>query len=183
MDVELTPGAEFKALARRIREVSPELRKEMNRAARTATAPTEKALKAAVLGLDSKGVSGGGGRARLEHARSRSKTGKVPKSGGGGLRKNTAKGITRKITYRGYRVGVRIRADTKYLPADQKTMPKAMNRGKVRHPAGWGANRGSVWVNQSFTPVGWFDRTMKTHGPKVVKEIDQAARKVLNQLR
>lgn len=182
MDAELIPGAEFKALARRIREVSPEVRKEMNRAARTATAPAEKQLKAAVLGIASKGVAGGGGRSRLEHARSRSKTGKVPASGGGGLRRNTAKGITRKITYSGYRIGVRIRSDTKYLPADQKTLPKAMNKGKVRHPAGWGNNRGSVWVNQTFTPAGWFDKTMKSFGPKVTRDLDVAARKALNTL-
>lgn len=183
MDAELVPGSEFKALAARIREVSPEIRKEMNKAARSATAPAEKALKDAVMGITSKGVAGGGGRQRLEHARSRSKTGKVPASGGGGLRRNTAKGITRKITYSGFRVGVQIRSDTKYLPESQHTLPKAMNRGKVRHPAGWGANRGSVWVNQSFSPVGWFDRTMRQYGPKVTAEIDKAARKALNTLK
>jgi hypothetical protein len=62
-------------------------------------------------------------------------------------------------------------------------MPKAMNRGKVRHPTGWGNNRGSVWVNQSFSPAGWFDKTMKIYGPKVTSELDQAARSVLNRLK
>jgi hypothetical protein len=183
MDAELRQdGHAFDELARRIREAPATLRKEINAGIRGATKPAETALKAAVLGLESAGKSGGGSRQRIEHARSRSRNGTVRGGQKHGLRAGIAKGITRKITYTGSRAGVRLRADAKYLPDSQKVLVKATNRGKIRHPAGWGANRGSVWVDQTFTPKGWFDETMKQEGPAIRNKIQEIAIKALEQL-
>lgn len=177
MDVSITPGAEFQQLRTRLRGAPATIRKELNRAIRAATAPAEADLKRAVLSLDSKGTRGGGGKQRGDASRARSKTGRLV--GHTGLRRNVAKGITRKITYTGTRGGVRIRVDSKYLPESQKSLVRYMNSGKsFRHPV----MGGNTWVSQQFTPKGWFDDTMKRHAPKVRQEIQNAARRALEQL-
>lgn len=182
MDLELRQqGAGFRQLAARIKDVPPDLRKELNRGLRDDTRPLEDALKAAVMGLESKGTSGGGSRQRIEHARSQSKVGKVTGQAHG-LRQRIAKGITRKISFSGFHMGVRIRADAKYLPASQRPLIRATNKGKVRHPAGWGRNRGSVWVDQTFSPPGWFDDTLHDLGPATLQRIEDRARDILNTL-
>jgi hypothetical protein len=182
-DLELRErGHQFRALAERIREVPKDVRKELNRGLRDDTKPAEQALKEAVLGLNSAGKSGGGSRARLEHTRSRSRTGNVPRGQAHGLRARIAKGITRKISFTGSRMGVRIRADGKYLPENQRSLIRGTNKGKVRHPAGWGRNRGSVWVEQTFTPERWFDNTMRSEGPAALRRIEERARRVLESL-
>lgn len=183
MDAELHQvGHAFNELAARIREAPKELRKEVNAGIRAATKPAEQALKDAVLGIESAGKSGGGSRQRLEHTRSRSKNGVVRGGQKHGLRARIAKGVTRKITFTGTKSGVRIRADSKYLPASQKVLVKATNKGKIRHPAGWGSNRGSVWVDQTFTPARWFDDTMKREGPAIRDKIQQVATSAIERL-
>lgn len=178
MDVELIPGSEFVQLAARLRAAPPELRKEMSRAVKQATEPAETDLKAAVMGVESKATKGGGGKQRSAYLASRSRTGKLPRHTG--LRKNVARGITRKITYSGSRIGVRVRADFKYLPADQAKLGKLMNSGKrFRHPV---MGDKEVWVNQQFTPDHWFDNTMKKYAPRLRAEINAAARRVFSKL-
>lgn len=180
MNVEIRPGAEFQALARKIRGAPAAIRKEMNQAVKTATAPAERDLKAAVMALDSKGVYGGGSGQRSRHSASRSKTGKSPLPKNTGLRKNIAKGITRKITYSGYRIGVRVRADGKYLPYSQQVLIKRTNDGKpFRHPV---MGNTDAWVTQQFTPARWFDDTMRKHQARIQKEIAAAATRALSQL-
>jgi hypothetical protein len=179
-EVRLIPGAEFRALAPKMRKAPKEVRKAVNLGIRQATKPAETALKAAVNGLESAAARGGGSRQRLEHARSRSKSKKFNGTLGAkhGLRRNIAKGVTRKITYTGKTQGVRIRADAKYLPDAQRVLVKATNRGKVRHPV-YGSD---TWVDQSFSPPGWFDNTMATEGPIVRDKIATVARSAMDQL-
>lgn len=182
-DLELQEhGHQFRALAARIREVPKELRKELNAGLRQDTRPLEDSLKDAVLGLNSAGSSGGGSRQRIEHTRSRSRTGNAPRGQAHGLRSRIAKGITRKISFTGSRMGVRIRADGKYLPQNQRSLIQGTNKGHIRHPAGWGRNRGSVWVDQEFTPKGWFDKTLRAEGPAALRRIEDRARAVLARL-
>lgn len=181
VDAEFRPGSDFQRVAARLRGAPAEIRKDLNRAVKDATAPAEAALKAAVLGLATKGTAGGGGRARVEHARSRSRSGRVSTKARG-LRANVARGVQRKITYNGYRTGVRIRVDTARLPDDQRKLPKLMDKGKWRHPAGLGRNRGSVWVEQQVTPKGWFTDTMKGYKGPITRAIDEAARRAMERL-
>ena len=146
MDVELRANSDVAKALKSLREATPALRRDFTAAIKKATEPAETALKTAVMGLESKGVAGGGHAQRAAHSATRSKKGLPTKQTG--LRRNIAKGVTRKITSSGYRIGVRIRVDTKYLPADQRKLPKLMNTGKSRHPAGLRKNRGKVWVTQ-----------------------------------
>ena len=180
-EVRFIPGAEFRALAPKMRKAPKDVRKAVNLGIRQATKPAEQALKAAVLGLDSTGARGGGSGQRKLHQVSRSKSKRPVRAGVGaahGLRRNIAKGITRKITYTGKTQGVRIRADAKYLPDAQRVLVKATNRGKVRHPV-YG---GDTWVNQTFTPEGWFDHTMDREGPAVRDKIAQVATEAMRKL-
>lgn len=180
MDVEIRPGAEFEQLARKLRGAPAEIRKEMNAAVKSSTAPAEAELKRAVMNIESKGVYGGGSGQRSRHATIRSKTGKKPLPQHTGLRRNISKGITRKITYSGYRIGVRIRADGKYLPPDQQVLIKRTNDGKeFRHPVM--GNR-EAWVGQKFSPGHWFDDTMKKHVNRIQKDIAAAATRALEKL-
>jgi hypothetical protein len=176
-DAELRPGADFYAAIAKLRGAEKQIRKDLNKGIRDATRPIETKLKEAVLGLSSAAVGGGGGKQRREHLIGLSKTGRAPKHTG--LRRNIARGITRKISYTGTRTGVRIRADGKYLPPSQKVLIKATNRGKVRHPVF--ADR-ETWVDQTFRPAGWFDNTIKIMAPKVAADIDVAAREALKKL-
>jgi len=176
MDVDVTPGPGFNELAGRLRRAPKEVRKELNRAIKSATADAERELKAAILSLDAKGTAGGGGSRRSAHNTTAS--GRLPKHTG--LRKNISRGITRKITYSGFRTGVRIRVDGKYLPADQQTLLKLTNSGKTfRHPV---AGNRNAWVSQQFGPGHWFDDVMKRRGPRIMQEIDAAARRAMDSL-
>jgi hypothetical protein len=171
MDVELRPGADFHKVVARLRGAPPKIRKALNQEIKSATAPIERDMKQNVKGIESRGVRGGG-----SGQRSAARKGKTR---GTGLRDSIAKGVTRKITYNGFRTGVRVRVDGKHLPENQRSLIKATNKGEVRHPVF--GNR-SVWTPQQFTPAGWFDRAVAKNGPAAVRKIEAAARKALKEL-
>lgn len=179
MDYRLEPpGADFRAAVEQLRRGPKEVRRALNKAVKEATAPAERELKAAVLAIESNGVKGGGSAQRSAHLQGRSRSGRLPAHTG--LRKNIARGVTRKITYRGFSTGVRIRAAGTYLPPEQKVLIRKTNSGnKFRHPIMGNRN---VWVDQKFTPGGWFDKTMRKYGPEAVRKIDAAARSALRKL-
>lgn len=177
IDVTITAGDDFRAAIEKLRKGPKEIRLALNKSVRDATKPAQRKLKDAVLGLDSQSSRGGGGAQRAAHLAARSKKGTV--RGSTGLRTNIAKGISTKITYSGFRTGVRIRADSQYLPPSQKVLVGDTNRGKVRHPV-FGDRE--VWVTQTFTPKGWFDRTMQIYAPKIIADIDKAAREAMTKL-
>lgn len=179
MDYRLDPpGAEFRRAVEKLRKGPAAIRRDLNKAIRAATAPAERELKAAVLAIDSQGKAGGGRAQRSGYLAGRSKSGRLPAHTG--LRKNIARGVTRKITYRGFSTGVRIRAAGTYLPEDQRVLIRKTNSGKkFRHPIMGNRER---WVDQSFSPAGWFDRTMKKYGPEAIRKIDAAARDALRKL-
>lgn len=173
-----TPDASFTRAAQHLRGAPKEIRQELSKAIRTSTQPAVKDLRQAVMAVDSKARAGGGTRQREGHAASRSTSGR-PGRGSHGLRASIARAIQTKITYTGYRTGVRIRVDPTRLPEGQKTLPKAINKGKIRHPVWGNPNR---WVTQTFSPSGWFDRTMLRHSARVRRELDAAAKRALRQI-
>lgn len=119
-----------------------------------------------------RGVRGGGAAQRGAANAARSKRGATGKKTG--LRESIAKGVTRKITYSGFRTGVRVRVDGKYLPS-LSGPDQATNKGQWRHPV---FGNTSAWVTQKkITPAGWFDRAVSEHGPAAIKRIREAARK------
>lgn len=84
------------------------------------------------------------------------------------LRASIAKGVRIENRSSGKRAGVRVLSRTSALPADQKYLPRHMNRGKWRHPVF--GNR-DVWVEQTFTP-GWFNKPIQEHRPAVREAIE-----------
>lgn len=161
----------------RLKGAAPEIKKRLAAEIKSATKPLEDAAKQNVLAIQSRGAAGGGVGERSRYNDSRVKSGRSKQ--GSGLREGIARGVTRKITYSGYKTGVRVRADGKYLPESQRALIKATNKGTVRHPVF--GNRSS-WTTQQFTPDGWFDRATREHGPEAIRKIKEAARRALREL-
>ena len=179
MEIESKPGDDYRIAIEKLRRGPAIIRKDLNKTIRSATKPAQNKLKAAALGIKSKGTRGGGAGQRSAHLASRSKRGKVPLPKATGLRTNIAKGISTKISYSGFRTGVRIRADSQYLPDNQKVLLKLTNSGRrFRHPVMGSDN----WVSQQFEPGHWFDDTMKGEAPAIIAKIDIAAREAMTKL-
>lgn len=176
MDVELNPSGDFLRTVARLKGAPPQIKKRLSAEVKSATAPIEKQMKQNILSVQSKGRRGGGGSNRGAYNASQSKRGNQGKTG---LRQAIAKGVTRKITYSGYRTGVRIRVDGKYLPEGDRSLIKATNKGQVRHPVF--GNR-TNWTSQTFTPSGWFDRPAQEMGEEAIRKIEHAARNALRDL-
>lgn len=177
MRVELRPpGRDLTQVLARLADGPANIRKTLNREIKTATKPVEDAMKAAILGIESRGVRGGGGRQR--EAAGTTASGRLPTTTG--LRAVTAKALQTKITYRGTGAGVRIRVDTSKMPDNQRSMPAKMNEGRVRHPIM--GRRNGPWVDQTFSPAGWFDRSARRHGPAAVDRIETAANRAIRDL-
>lgn len=165
MRVELhAPDRELATALAKLADGPAAIRKVFTSDVKGATAPLERKLKEAVLGIQSSTDAAGTGPGLPNHSN---------------LRSNTARGIQRKIEYRGTRTGVRIRVDTKYLRADQKGLPAAMDDGKVRHPVM--GNR-KKWVTQHFTPKGWYTDTVRIYGPPALQKIIAAANEAVQNL-
>jgi hypothetical protein len=165
MRVQLqAPDRELRAALARLADGPAAIRKVFTTGVKEATAPLETALKRAVMAVESRTDARGTGPGLPEHT---------------GLRANTARGIQRKVEYRGTRTGVRIRVDKKHLREDQREMPEAMDSGKVRHPVMGNRN---VWVNQTFTPSGWYTDTLRVHGPIALEKIIKAANEAVQNL-
>lgn len=177
MDAEIRPGADFYAAVARLKGAPPEIRKKLNAEIRSATKPIERAAKQSVLGIESRG-SAGGGRA-IRGGYNISKSAKAGAKKGTGLRETVARAIQTKITYSGFRTGVRVRVDGTKLPESQRSLPRAMNKGRVRHPVFGDRN---VWTNQTFAPPGWFTRVTSEGGAEAIQKIKAAAKKALNEL-
>lgn len=188
MDVELRPGADFRAVVARLKGAPPELRKKLNAEIRSSTKPIEGAARNNVLAIESEGSRGGGSSSRADfrhfkgafdvYALGDAKKAEK-KRAASGLRQTVARAIQTKITYSGHRTGVRVRVDGTKLPENQRSLPKAMNAGKVRHPTFGNRN---IWSDQTFTPKGWFTNATREHGAEAVQKIKEAARKALKDL-
>ena len=87
------------------------------------------------------------------------------------LRAQVAAGVRLVNRKTGDGAGVLIRTSASKLPADQKALPRAMNRGKWRHP--FFGNR-ELWVEQTVRPKGWFTDTGKKRHPQLRAAITQA---------
>ncbi|MGA4941780.1 hypothetical protein [Streptomyces cinereoruber] len=63
--------------------------------------------------------------------------------------------------------GARVWIDRSALPSDLRGMPSALNEGRIRHPVFGNRRR---WVQQNTTPL-WWDRTVRTHTPRMQAEV------------
>lgn len=95
-----------------------------------------------------------------------------------GVREAIAAGVRLSNRKSGRFAGVTIRSSGSKLPPDQKTLPRAFNRGKWRHPVFGNRN---VWVDQIVTPVKWFDNPGKKAKPSIYREVTVAVRETLQE--
>lgn len=93
-----------------------------------------------------------------------------------GVRDAIAAGVRLSNRKSGRFAGVTIRSSGSKLPPDQKTLPRAMNRGKWRHPVFGNRNN---WVEQVVTPVKWFDDPGKKAKPSIYREVTVAVKETL----
>ncbi|MFC7929174.1 hypothetical protein [Streptomyces cinereoruber] len=63
--------------------------------------------------------------------------------------------------------GARVWIDRSALPSDLRGMPSALNEGRIRHPVFGNRRR---WVQQNTTPL-WWDKTVRTHTPRMQAEV------------
>lgn len=177
MRVELSaPDRELVAALARLADGPAEIRKALNRTIKDAVAPVEEAMRRNILQIESRGVRGGGGAQR--QAAGTTASGRLPTHTG--LRAVTARSLQTKITYRGTGAGVRIRVDPSKMPSDQKSLPAKMNTGRVRHPIM--GRRNGPWVDQTFSPSGWFDRPTQIHGPRAISKIEAAINQAVRDM-
>jgi hypothetical protein len=143
----------------------------------------------AVTGIKSNGTRGGGGRVRGLNALgaitgdSLTNTQIRRANRSSGLRMAAANTLTISIVERATRsrptIGVTIRMKASKMPADQRNLPKYMNRGHWFHPT---FGRPDSGTNQFVTPSGWFDTTAEAMRGRAVAAIDAAFTKAINSI-
>lgn len=167
--VEIRGTREFRLVAARLRAAgNGELRRELGRNMRAAAEPVITAMRQAVMATDSAGVRGGGGQQRREFTvgRARKSTERIKRraAAGRGLRATVGRTLRTKMSTGARSTRVEIRSQAKLMPPSQRRLPRHMNTGKWRHPVM--GNR-EVWVGQTVSPPGWFDRPANRGGRKI----------------
>ena len=171
-----------------LKDFDPELRKEMMKGISVAARYLHRELRSSVQGLSSKGSFSSGHARRAAHTlRNRKESisilqasGAVGKAAGrAGLRDTIARNtrIVKKDSGLAGQVGVRIAVQG--MPADQRKLPRHMDKGAWRHPVYGNRN---AWVTQTVSPSGWWSNPVKKSGPAtrvaVEKAINDAMRKL-----
>ncbi len=200
LKVEIRGTAEFRATAAKLRAAGQgAVVREMAKKMRETAKPAVEAAQRSVTATEASGSRGGGGQARraftVEQAGRRRAVSEATKRRAfkqRGLRATVARTIKAKVKTGARSAVLQIRSDAKRMPHNQRSLPEHMNTGKWRHPVfnrklaggphGRGHGRGKVWVTQTVTPPGWFDRPMSVHGRRVHKAaisvVDDINRKI-----
>ena len=154
-----------------------ELRKSINKAARTVVTAQRKAIMA----TNSSGTFGSGHATRAAHALSKSgytssglaqASGAAGKAiGGAGLRSSVARSLRVINRDSSGSSGVRVTAESSRMPAGQQQLPRAMNTGQWRHPVF--GNREN-WTTQTVSPPNWFYEAGSQQAPAVYQAIREA---------
>lgn len=166
------------ATMRILKQADENVYKELRSTLRKEATKVKNAQKDAVMGISSRGSSGGGANARQQFA-----TGGVATSASAARRGERARGLRSasaaalKIEYREKAtasrpfLGIRVRMSSKAMPYDQRRLPKHLNYGRWRHPVFGNAD---AWVTQSAAPEGWFDGTFAKMRGRIVIAMGQA---------
>lgn len=173
--LSVTGQAELAALSRRLKEAGEKgLTKELRKGLKNAAGPAVKDVQDVVRTLPVHGTRGGGKGGRAAHHNMRFKR---AAKGGHGLRATIARATKADVKTSG-EARVTIRTYARYLPADQRRLPRYLDRAKGwRHPV-FGDREN--WVRQFGKP--WFGTTLKRHGPAVRKEVLDAMRRTAEQI-
>lgn len=136
---------DFRRVAADAKRFGPELAKNLRRELRGAARPMADAAKHAALALPSQG------------------------KGSTGLRRALAKSVTVEVSASKRRAGVFIKAKASKMPAKQRTLPRAVQRGTWRHPVF--GNR-AAYVEQRG--ADWFDGPISSKAPVADKAVRDA---------
>ncbi|MGW1492561.1 hypothetical protein [Streptomyces sp. NPDC002402] len=74
--------------------------------------------------------------------------------------------------------GARVWVDKDMLPRDLRNMAATINTGRIRHPVFGNRRR---WAQQNATPL-WWDKTVRTHKPRMEREVARVLDDVRDQL-
>lgn len=160
-----------------------DLARELTKGLRKAADPLKREVQEAVMRVDSKGVRGGGSRARLEAAAGRSRKPEAARARlsrrGTGLRRTVAGAVTTRVFASGAKAGVEIRIPQAKMPADQRKLPRYLDStGGWRHPVF--GNRDN-WVRQTGSPYFYVTlsrRAPAVAGPRLVEAMETVARRL-----
>lgn len=186
--IEIKGTEEFRRLAARLKAAGQgQLARELGKALRATSAPAVRAARQSVLATSSAGVRGGGGQQRRAFVQGRagrrgrrvSEATKRRAYRQRGLRSTVARSVQAKTSVSPRSASLEIRANSSRMPRDQRELPRHMNVGQWRHPVF--GNR-DVWVSQTATPAGWFDRPMALLGPKVRRDAAQVVDELADRL-
>lgn len=176
VDIQIT-GVEWARAAAAVKSLDREIFRDLSREIGRIAKPMVDDMREAVQATSAS--AGGGGsissatatRAAFSISRSRGAltarkfTGIVGRSG---LRAAVARSVQVQRRTSGSTAGVRIKANSGSMPADQRKLPAHMDEGSWRHPV---LGNRSAWVTQTVTPSGWFTDTAAASGGKVRGEI------------
>lgn len=182
-------GANFALVSRELRAADPKLRLELSKDLRKISKPIVDELRQSVRGTSSQASGGSVGYGSAQRALKALSRGRLTERrverevGRAGLRDTIARAIRQYQRDRGNDVGFMIRVNTANLPADQRRLPRYMNRGSWRHPVF--GNR-EAWVQQTVTPAGWFNTVAQRSRPEAITAVnhtlDQHAARLARRL-
>jgi len=160
-------------------ELRKELRKELAKAARVIVLAQRQRVK----GLTSSSGGSSATKKRATEAWSKRKTAGTQKQWDSlrkrsGLRNAAAASLRVINRTRGTGTQLTVKSEANKMPADQRKLPLAMNRGKWAHPV---MGRPNSWVTQTVPP-GWFDKPAEEKSPEVAAAVNTAIDKAISRL-
>lgn len=154
-DVRILNTGSLLELSRRLRAAGGEsIRSSMQRRIRRAAEPLRDDLQDTIRNLDISSQGRGAGRRGGPSPTTRP------------MRATIADAIRISVRTTG-RPGATVWIDKSRLPTDLKGMPAAINTGRIRHPVFGNRRR---WAQQNATPL-WWDRTVRSHLPRMEREV------------
>ncbi|MFD8687857.1 hypothetical protein [Streptomyces sp. NPDC059651] len=142
-------------LQRRLRAAGGEnIRSSMQRRIRRAAEPLRDDLQSTIRGLPIRSAGRGSGKRGGPSPTTRP------------LRATLAEAIRISVRTSG-NPGARVYVDKGRLPPDLRNMPQVINEGRIRHPVFGNRRR---WATQTATPL-WWDKTVRTHTPRMTAEV------------
>jgi hypothetical protein len=165
-DVRLLNTGSLLELQRRLRAAGGEnIRASMQRRIRHAAEPLKNDLQSSIRGLPI-----------VSQPRRTRPGGPSPTTRP--MRATIAEAIRISVRTSAGSAGARVWIDRSRLPADLKGMPGILNEGRVRHPVYGNRRR---WVQQNATPL-WWDRVVRSHTPRIEREVARVVDDVRRRL-
>jgi hypothetical protein len=179
--LQIQGAAQFKAASARLAVAGPGVKKSVAAAMRATAGPVVADIKSAVSAEDMPATASGGGRAQrqayLLSRRKKPPSAKVAAkiAGRAGLRTSIASGVGVRSTFVGV-PSVTIVASARNLPPDQRSLVRAIEKGRWAHPVFGHKNK----VVQTSRP--YFYPVIEAHVPEIVAAMQQAGRAYIDTL-